>query len=71
MKESFVMSSRSLRRSVAVLAFAASLLPISALNAAQRQSHPAPTSAAQHRNPIVEFFQQFFIDMAMTMDGNG
>jgi hypothetical protein len=64
------MSSRSLRRSVAVVAFAAFLLPGSTLFAAQRQSHAAPTSAAQHRS-LLEMVVGFFLDWTIVADGNG
>ncbi|HXO25942.1 MAG TPA: hypothetical protein VOA80_01230 [Thermoanaerobaculia bacterium] len=45
------MSSRSLRRSVVILAFAALLAPVTGLHAAQTRPAPAP----HHHNVVIQF----------------
>jgi len=45
------MFSRSLRRSVVILAFAALLVPVTGLHAAQTRPAPAP----HHHNLVIEF----------------
>jgi len=49
------MSSRSLRRSVVILAFAALLAPVAGLHAAQTRLHPAPASTVPHHNSVIQF----------------
>jgi hypothetical protein len=70
------MSSRSLRRSVAILGFAALLLPAAGLQAAQsRHLPPATQTAPQH--PVIEFLLHLIsgigsrIDAGCPIDGNG
>lgn len=72
------MSSSSLRRSVAILAFAALLAPVSGLHAAQgRQQRVPATSAAPRHNPVIELVLRLLasagalIDAGAPIDGNG
>jgi hypothetical protein len=78
MKESWTMLSRSLRRSVTILLFAALLAPVASLagvQAAQRRAEPAPASAVQHHNPLVHFLLNMLagmgVDWGVIADGNG
>lgn len=67
------MSSRSLRRSVAVLAFAALLAPVTSLHAAQTRPAPAP----HHHNVVIQFLLGLLagagvqIDTGPGIDNNG
>jgi hypothetical protein len=72
------MSSRSLRRSVAILGLAALLAPAAALHAGQGRPLRAPaTHAAPRHNPLLEFLMRLVsgalsqIDNGGGMDGNG
>jgi hypothetical protein len=72
------MSSRSLRRSVAILAFAALLAPLAGLQAAQSRPLPAPTRAViQSHSPLMEFVLRLLAsagirpDSTSGIDGNG
>ena len=72
------MSSRSLRRSVVILALAALLAPVASLHAAQTRPHVAPpATAAPHHNPVIQFLLGLLagagvqIDSGVTIDGNG
>jgi hypothetical protein len=72
------MSSRSLRRSVAILAFAALLAPVASLQAAQSRPQPAPARAViQSHSPLVEFVLRLLAsagirpDSSVAIDGNG
>jgi len=58
------MSSRSLRRSVVILAFAALLAPVTGLHAAQTRPAPAP-----HRhNVVIEFLLGLLADTGIQVD---
>lgn len=67
------MSSRSLRRSVAILAFAALLAPVTGLHAAQ--TRPAP--ATHHHNVVIQYLLGLLadlgvhVDTGVLIDGNG
>jgi hypothetical protein len=67
------MSSRSLRRSVAILAFAALLAPVASLHAAQTRPAPAP----HHHNAVIQFLLGLLagagvqIDSGAGIDNNG
>lgn len=65
------MSSRSLRRSVVVLAFAALLAPVASLHAAQTRPAPAP----HHHNVVIQFLLGLLwgvqIDYGPGNDNNG
>jgi hypothetical protein len=67
------MSSRSLRRSVVILAFAALLAPLSGLHAAQTRPAPAP----HHHNVVIQFLLGLLagtgiqIDAGSMSDNNG
>jgi hypothetical protein len=67
------MSSRSLRRSVVILAFAALLAPVTGLHAAQTRPAPAP----HHHNVVVQFLLGLLAgvgiqsDAGVVIDGNG
>ncbi len=67
------MSSRSLRRSVVILAFAALLAPVTGLHAAQTRPAPAP----HHHNVVIQYLLGLLadagihIDMGLTSDQNG
>jgi hypothetical protein len=69
------MSSRSLRRSVVVLAFAALLAPLASLQAAQ--TRPAPSTAPHHHNVVIQFLLGLLagagiqVDIGPGIDGNG
>jgi hypothetical protein len=69
------MSSRSLRRSVVVLAFAALLAPVTSLHAAQ--TRPAPSTALHHHNVVIQFLLDLLagagikVDTGPGIDGNG
>ena len=72
------MSSRSLRRSVAILGLAALLAPAGALHAGQVRPLRAPaTHAAPRHNPLIEFLMRLVagtlsqIDAGAGIDGNG
>ncbi|HEV3456826.1 MAG TPA: hypothetical protein VHG32_09720 [Thermoanaerobaculia bacterium] len=71
------MSSRSLRRSVAILGFAALLLPAAGLQAAQSRHLPPATQTAPHQHPVIEFLLHLIsgigsrIDAGCPIDGNG
>jgi hypothetical protein len=72
------MSSRSLRRSVAILGLAALLAPAAGLNAAQSRPVPAPaTHTAPGHSPLIEFLLRLVtgvgsrLDWGPGMDGNG
>jgi len=71
------MSSRSLRRSVVVLAFAALLAPVASLHAAQTRRAPAPSAASHHQNVVIQFLLGLLagagiqIDTGPGIDGNG
>jgi len=71
------MSKRSLRRSVAVLALAALLAPVSSLHAAQSRPKPAGPSATQRHNPVIQFLLGLLAatgvmsDTGIMIDGNG
>jgi hypothetical protein len=72
------MSSRSLRRSVVILAFAALLAPVASLHAAQTRPHPAPApSTAPHHNPVIQLLLGLLagagvhIDAGSSLDMNG
>lgn len=70
------MSSRSLRRSVAILGFAALLLPAASLQAQSRHLPPATQTAPRHHS-VIEFLLNLIagigaqIDGGLSMDGNG
>jgi hypothetical protein len=67
------MFSRSLRRSVVVLAFAALLVPVTGLHAAQTRPAPAP----HHHNVVIQFLLGLLagagiqIDAGADIDQNG
>jgi len=67
------MSSRNLRRSVVVLAFAALLAPVTGLHAAQTRPAPAP----HHHNVVIQFLlgllagTGFQLDEGSGIDQNG
>ena len=69
------MSSRSLRRSVVILAFAALLAPVTGLHAAQ--TRPAPSTAPHHHNVVIQFLLGLLasagvqIDSGAEIDNNG
>jgi hypothetical protein len=72
------MSSRSLRRSVAILGLAALLAPAAALNAGQSRPLPAPAiQSAPRHNPLIAFLLRLVtgvgsqIDAGPSLDGNG
>jgi hypothetical protein len=71
------MSSRSLRRSVVILAFAALLAPVAGLHAAQTRPHPAPASTVPHHHPVMQFLLGLLaaagvhIDAGSVLDMNG
>ncbi len=75
------MSSRSLRRSVAILGFAALLAPAASLQAAPGRpalpAAPAATPSAPRHNPLIEFLLHLItgagagIDAGVSSDGNG
>jgi hypothetical protein len=72
------MSSRSLRRSVAILAFAALLAPVASLQAAQSRHQPAPARAViQSHSPLVNLVLRLLAgfgirpDTSVAIDGNG
>jgi hypothetical protein len=69
------MSKRSLRRSVAVLALAALLAPVSSLHAAQSRPKPVGPSVTQRHNPVIQFLLGLLAgvagDIGPTIDGNG
>lgn len=72
------MSSRSLRRSVAILGLAALLAPAAGLRAAQSRSLPAPaTRTAPGHNPLIQFLLRLVtgigsvVDFGAGSDGNG
>ena len=58
------MSSRSLRRSVVILAFAALLAPVSGLHAAQIRPAPAP----HHHNVVIQFLLGLLADAGVWID---
>lgn len=72
------MSNRSIRRSVAILAFSALLAPVTGVHAAQTRPQPAkaPSTAPQH-NPVIQFLLGVLagagvrIDAGVMIDGNG
>ncbi len=71
------MSSRSLRRSVAILGFAALLLPAASLQAQSRHLPPATQTAPRHHS-VIEFLLNLIsggigsrIDAGCPIDGNG
>ena len=67
------MSSRSLRRSVVILAFAALLAPVTGLHAAQTRPVPTP----HHHNVVIQFLLGLLastgvqIDFGIGADNNG
>lgn len=67
------MSSRSLRRSVVILAFAALLAPVTSLHAAQTRPVPAP----HHHNVVIQFLLGLLadagalVDSGLVIDQNG
>jgi hypothetical protein len=67
------MSSRSLRRSVVILAFAALLAPVTGLHAAQTR----PATAPHHHNVVVQFLLGLLAgvgiqsDSGVVIDNNG
>jgi len=69
------MSSRSLRRSVVILAFAALLTPVASLHAAQ--TRPASSSVSHHHNVVIQFLLGLLagagvqIDAGSVLDNNG
>jgi len=71
------MSSRSLRRSVVILAFAALLAPVASLHAAQTRPAPAASSASHHHNVVIQFLLGLLasagvqIDAGVIADNNG
>ncbi|HVR11406.1 MAG TPA: hypothetical protein VMW75_25400 [Thermoanaerobaculia bacterium] len=71
------MSSRSLRRSVAILGLAALLLPAAGLQATQSRPLPAATHTAPRHTSLIAFLLQLItgtgsqIDAGAGMDGNG
>jgi hypothetical protein len=72
------MSSRSLRRSVAILGFAALLAPAAGLHAAQIRPLPAPaTHTAPGPSPLIELLLRLVtgvglrLDWGVGADGNG
>ncbi|HYL06688.1 MAG TPA: hypothetical protein VE075_11650 [Thermoanaerobaculia bacterium] len=71
------MSSRSLRRSVAILGLAALLVPAARLQAAQSRPLPAATHTAPSHNPLIAFLLHLIagvgsqIDSGLSIDGNG
>ena len=58
------MSSRSLRRSVVILAFAALLAPVTGLHAAQTRPAPAP----HHHNVVIQFLLGLLADTGILID---
>jgi uncharacterized membrane protein (DUF441 family) len=71
------MSSRSLRRSVVILAFAALLAPVASLHAAQTRLAPAANSVSHHHNVVIQFLLGLLasagvqIDAGVIADNNG
>lgn len=66
------MPSRSLRRIVATVAFAALLAPLAGLQAAQSRPQPAPVRAlkgAQGHSPLVEFLLRLLTSAPVGTDG--
>jgi hypothetical protein len=71
LKECIVMSSRSIRRSAVILAFAALLIPVTGLRAAQTRPHGAPAkapSAAAHHNPVIQFLLRVLAGTGLQID---
>jgi hypothetical protein len=60
------MSSRSLRRSVVILAFAALLAPVTGLHAAQTRPAPAP----HHHNVVIQFLLGLLAGAGLQIDSN-
>jgi hypothetical protein len=66
------MSSRSLRRSIAILAFAALLAPLASLQAAQSRPQPAPTRAViQSHSPLIAFVLRLLASVGIQPDSTG
>jgi hypothetical protein len=71
------MSSRSLRRSVVILAFATLLVPVASLHAAQSRPAPAASSVSHHHNVVIQFLLGLLaatgvqIDSGSLLDNNG
>jgi len=71
------MSSRSLRRSVAILGLAALLLPAAGLQATPSRPLPAATHTAPRHNSLIAFLLHLLtgagsqIDAGVEIDGNG
>ena len=71
------MSSRSLRRSIVVLALAALLAPVASLHAAQTRPAPAPSTASHHHNVVIQFLLGLLagagvhVDTGPEIDNNG
>ncbi|HXM70891.1 MAG TPA: hypothetical protein VN970_07140 [Thermoanaerobaculia bacterium] len=72
------MPSRSLRRSVVILALAALLAPVAGLHAAQTRPQPAKApSTAPHHNAVIQLLLGLLagagvqIDSGLLIDGNG
>jgi hypothetical protein len=64
------MSSRSLRRSVVVLAFAALLAPVASLHAAQTRRAPAPSTASHHHNVVIQFLLGLLAGAGIHLDSD-
>ncbi|MBV8199919.1 MAG: hypothetical protein JOZ15_04775 [Acidobacteria bacterium] len=65
------MSSRSLRRSVAILGLAALLAPAAAVHAGQSRPLRAPaTHAAPRHNPVIEFLLRLVSGATSVIENN-